>query len=483
MSNIDSQQLDDAFAAAFAAARNGRLNVSDVMAHLREIPENKQLAEERIVRELRSSDELFYSEDSDGFLLREFYFSGKTFCVTPDELEIDEGILFPGHRFCIFSHSDIFPSEISLLSRETGKEVGVRPFTIDVVAAMPYHLLLGTEQILDFFIAENPRNIGLKDAQAPSRQVSLTVFDLKEFYDRHQFTTGDALLVKIKNWREGIFDFSYVSGAERREARVRKWTDELADAVEQVIDKFDCYLEIPDQLRHAFFLGNSKSLFGKDVGSLDEFYRHSGRIEINCENPEHAVLSRKLAPESSECVEVPEQFSISGGSTASLKEMLQELGSSLTPTEIDAYMLEQYGSDTPEFNGFFRRCFGGESLTFADDAQEAVFLNALEERWEELTLNYHIEIDGNKASLRSRILELIDSRAAWLDQLKSAAPDSGKPPEDKMRRLAEIALYLNEMLEFINDFERTLSQRDSEEILETIEQLADSQGELIEATD
>ncbi len=483
MSTIDSQLIDGAFAAAFAATHDGQINISNVMNHLQVIPDNRQVVEARVERELHNSDELFYDEKRNDFILREFYFTGKTFCITPDDLEIDEGILFPGHRFCAFAHNDIFPSEVSLLSQKTGKEVDVRLYTIDVTTAIPYHLLLGTEQIFDFFIAEHPQNIGLKDATSPSRKISLTVFDLKEFYDQHQFSSGDALLVKVKNWREGTFSFSYLSGTMRRETNVKKWVDAFADAIEIVIDKFDSYLEIPEQLRQALFVGNNKILFGKDAASLDEFYQNNDRIEINCENPEHTLLARKLAPESSDQPEVPEQLSISNGCTASFKEILQELGSPLTPTEIDAYILEQYGSDTPEFNGFFRRCFAGESLMFADDAQEAVFLNLLEDRWEELTLNYHIEIDGDKASLRSRILELIDQRVDWLERLKSINPDPAALPKEKMKRLAEISLYMNEILEFINMVERSISQRDREEIQETIEQLADAQNELLEDTD
>ncbi|QSH41748.1 hypothetical protein P0136_06435 [Lentisphaerota bacterium ZTH] len=475
---IDSKQLDSFLEVMLRCADKKGFQVKDVLENIPEsLDEDRDALELRIERELDGDNRLFKNFETDRYFLKKHFFNGKTFLVTPDEIEIDNGILMPGHRFCIFCEEEIFPSEISL-NTPGGTEVKTREFTHNVTELVPYHILMGSEQIFDYFIAENPANLDLLDQEKPADKVTLNVFDMSDFYAANQFSTGDALIVRVCDWENGVFNFDYLSGSERRDKQVTSWIEEFSGAVEKVIDTFENYLEIPDQLRWAYFFGGSEMLSAESA-SLDEFYNRTDRIAINFEEANHTVLSRKIAPDSTE-PELPENVGISKGRTGSLQAMLEDIGCTLKPAEIEAWMRMQCFNRNYDFEAFFRRCFGSEQLNFADDAQEAVFMNYIEERWEFLTANYNREQDVPKAGIRARILELTEERSDWLEELRSLDIDLSLLPQEKMDKLAETAIYLSEMLELLNSDEHSLQLDDADKLEAAIDDVADLQLQNIE---
>jgi len=474
---IDSKNIDAAVEAAIAAAENGTFSIADVLGRLNVAPENMEAEELRLERELDADDSLFRDADKNIYVIRSKFFNGRQFVVTPNEIEIEHDVLFPGHRFCVFCDENIFPSEITMAD-ENGNTLKVREFSHEVTALIPCHIFMGSEQIFDYFIADNPKNKALLKPKTTHRDVVLNVFDMKAFFKRNNFTSGDALLVTVKDWANGVFSFTYLSGMERRSAKVKEWIDELGSAVEMVIDRFESYLEIPDQLRWAFFVSNDL-LWGKEGGSLDEFYIHSDRVEINFSNASHAILARKLAPQGGD-IEIPDNVAISSGKISSLGELLEDVGSPLKAVEIDGYIMSQFYNGAPDFDAFFRRCFGLKKLSFADDAQEVIFMNYLEDRWETVSSQYNLHEDRPKAPLREQVLEFIDERLELLENLRSMDIDPKQLPEKEMKKIAEVSVYFTELLEVLNSENHTLQEEESEEFAEAIGRMGEIQSGQIE---
>jgi len=472
---IDSKDIDVAVEATLTAAKDGIFSTADILGRLKVAPENMEAEELRLERELDADDRLFKDTDKNLYVMRNKFFAGREFIITPSEIEIDADILFPGHRFCVFSENEIFPSEITLLDGD--EDLNVREYIHEVTDLMPFHILLGSEQIFDYFIADNPKNKALLEGKVSHKKVTLNVFDLKEFYAKNNFTSGDALLVKIKDWDEGVFSFTYLSGMDRRSSEVKTWINELGSAVEMVIDRFEEYLEIPDQLRWAFFTAGDL-LWGKNAASLDEFYRQTDRIEINFSNATHAILSRKITAQTGD-MEIPEDVGISRGKIASLGELLEDVDSPLKAIEIDGYIMSQFYLGTPDFDSFFRRCFGMKKLSFADDAQEIIFLNYLEDRWETISSQYNLHDDRPKAQLREQILEFIDERLELLESLKSMDIDPKQLPEKEIKKMAEVSVYFIELLGVLNSENHTLKEDESEEFAEAIGKMGEIQSEQI----
>ncbi len=475
-----------AIEAAAAAARmrgGGRFTLAEVLAGLPEEAVRDELAE-RVSRLLEADETLFWDESGERFAGRAEFFSGAEFLITPDELEIEAGILIPGHRFAPFVSAEVFPSEVVLTDEEKAGELPRRHYRGELETLFPYHMLLGSEQVFDFFIAEDAANQEAVSRAGSGKALTLHVFDMRNWYDEHAFSTGDALLCTVRDWSRGAVSCRFLSGEARRNGAIRDWCGRFAGALERVIDRFEQYFDIPEQLAWSFFEDGALLRRGDQGASLDEFIRMTDRIEVGYDAGHTALARRSGETDADEDgAVVPEGVRVSRGMTDSLGGILQELGLAITPVEIDGFILDCCYYREFDFESFFARCFGREPLPFADEAQEAVFRNYVEDRWEELTGNYNRTDDEPKAELRSSILDLVETRLEFLNALRGAPDTASKLPEPEMRRLAELALYLDELLRLLNSPGHTLAPEEADAMNETIAGVEETQDHLLEHLD
>ncbi len=475
---------------AAAAARNrlgGEFALEDVLAELPTVTaSDRQVLVERARRLLEADANLFWDVDGNRFVGREELFANAALVITPDDTEIDNGILIPGHRFAAFLSPDVFPSEVVLIDGESEGRSALprRVYSGSLAALFPYHMLLGSEQVFDFFIAEDSgnRKVISREGRTGKSELALHVFDMSRFYDRHSFTEGDALVCSVVDWKSGVVECRYLSGEERRSRAVGEWCGRFADALEQVIDRFDKYFDIPEQLAWSFFTDRTLLCNAAEAASLDEFIRKTGRIEIAYDG-DHTSLVRRCSgfSDADDVVAVPEGVSISRGSTDSLDDLLTEAGFEITPVEIDSFILDCCFYRELDYADFFARCFGRELQSFADAAQEAFFHNYVEERWEDLTGAYDRSSDEAKAPLRSSVLELVERKLAFLQTLRSSPQAAVRIPEGSMRRLTEIGRYLDEQLHLINAEEYMPSQEEIESMGDALAEAGDSLNDLLDS--
>ena len=367
----------------------------------------------RRIEHLIDADTNYFHDDDWNCELRDHYFSRIAFAMTPDAWEIREGVLFPGGRLTPFLNLEIFPSDAVLLHED--REIPKREITLPFSEAMRYSILLGQEQVVNYFEADSDANDGLRYKVSPTVSVTLTVFDLGALYRKLDFKPGDALIARLTDPEEGVFELTFRPRSERPEAVRGKWILDYEKAMTKVAEHFRDYLEIPDQIAWAFYYGGEATADGG--ASVEEFISESDRIEIRTDG-DHAVLSLTDMPveegEKAPGTELPEGLSISAGETSDFAAMLREVGSGLTPEEIDGFILDNCAARDMTFDRFFARAFPHKELEYADEAQETVFLNCLEERFEELSEHYDRVGDEKKAPVRSTIMELVEDKLDFL---------------------------------------------------------------------
>jgi len=485
--------VHDLEAAVSALASEGEFTCADVFAKLKIRKSNA--AEERVEQVLSGDEELF---SRDGvYLAKAKFFHGKQFVVVPSDEEIEEGILFAGHRFAPFCAPDIFPSEIRLTEKK-GKPLPFKEVRCDLQKVFHCHLLLGAEHISDYLIAEHPENQSLAQAARSNRKLTLSAADLKTFYRKHDFSDGDALLCTVLDYAAGSFQLEYLSGKERKDSAITASVVALADALGLVVDRFRNYLDMPVALGWAYFIGDESRLFGAAAAGLEEFSSRNETIDIAFDNGMTSFI-RKQEPEAEEESEeehhheheechcrhdhrengVP--FQISGGDTCSLGAILKEIGCPVSCEEIDAAILDACYTRELIFDDFFQKIFDRDALHFADDAQEAVFFNELEERWEELTGNYDRAGDEPKAELRGHLLELASERRSRLEEWAALSADLSKAPEKEWKHLSEIAVYSNELFRLLNDLAAELPEKEQRRLEDAIDHMEDIQDAALDA--
>lgn len=397
--------------------------------------------------------------------LKVHYFSRIPFAITPEKWEIEQGVIFPAGRLTPFLTQEIFPSDAEFIFDD--EELPKREITIPFTEALHYNVLIGHEQILDYLDADSPANSGLRRNFAPTTPVTMTVFDCRELFRELRFKEGDALICQLTDPDEGIFEIKYQSAAERSSAQRGKWILDFENAMDKVVKNFRDYLEIPDQIGWAFYYGGAET--ANAAASVEEFMSESDRIEIRTDG-DHAVLSLydvSSEPEQTPDQELPEGLSISAGETSDFGAMLKEIGTDLTPDEIDGFILDNCAARDINFDRFFARSFPHVQLKYADEAQEAVFLNILEERFEDMTEHYNRAGDENKAPLRSTIMELVE------DRLEYFADEECGHSGCSCSEIKTVYAKLNDILKHLNSESFDPSAEELDQLQSRVEKLAD----------
>ncbi len=457
-------------AAIEVVAQKEKFSIEDVVKFLKS--GKSQALKDRIMRTL-DADDRYFGDVEGNYCSKVDYYRNFEFLITPDDWEIENKVLFPGHRFAPFVNPDVFPSEVKVVK----PALVTKELHLPLSQIFHYCLLLGSEQIFDFLIAESPDNAGLSKAARATDVVTVNVFDMTEFYQKHDFYEGDAILCKVLDYEQGVVEFHYLSGEKRKEQKVREFIAKLEDALTEVICRFEKYLEIPEQLSYAFFVGG-KGL--KPEGSIDEFIKYTTQIEINFD-AEHTVLACRSEELDDEFpVELPEGISISTGETSSLEDMLHEVGSPLTRTEVESFALDHCHQRLLEFDDFFVRAFGRDKLKFADAGQQAVFMNEVEALFEDIVSRYNRVDDDPKAALRASILEAVEDRMRMFDTLSVADCDLDGEVANYLKKLAEVSLQLTRLLDLINSPEREMSAAEVEELSETVAALTEAEMDIID---
>ncbi len=420
------------------------------------------------------SDVTFFHDRKWNCIKRNAFFNNKQFIITPDEWEIQEGVLFPGHRFIPFVSEDVFPSEIDL--KLDNDAAAKRKLTLPLGKIFHYHLLLGSEQIFDFLIAEDPANAHLANHHSSNEPVSLEVFDLSKFYHEHDFALGDAICCQVKDYDQGVVECTFLAAGDRQFSARKERISALDEAIKLVWEEFKDYPDIPEQLAWAeYYCDRNVSSAG---ASIDEFITSSTMVELRADG-DHAVLSIREENNETSDVVLPEGLSISNSSLDDPIKLLSGNGIPLTEAELDGFMLDAISRRESDIDGVYSRIFAHRELDMADEAQQAVLLNYLEERFEELMENYNRADDEPKAELRADLLEAVQQRMEYLAYLGSLDRDVNDQESAKLKKLAGISTKLNEAIKLLNNPAFTPDETELEHLSTLVDAGLDEQEELL----
>ena len=436
------------------------VTVADIMAMLGKVDDaaEKEKITAQIIRELEHHEALLPEIPGEKYVDAENLFNGAEFLIVPDGLEIENNILIPGHRFVPFMDQELFPSEISLKEAGARKSQSFREFTASAEEIIRYHLLMGAETLFDFFAAEDADNI--VNAQSSNNPtLKLSALDMKKFYAETQFSEGDALMVKVVDYKQGIFEFRLENGKLRSDKKAKAFRNKFDSTLERVTEELLTGEPIINQLRTAF--ADNAELLKNPLMSLDEMLMSDSAFDIAFDAEVSTLIKRR---EECDCGHdhdphcdcghdhdhgLPDNVTIGSGEVGTLEEMLEKLYSMLNLVELDAILLDNFKNHDMDFNSFYSRSFGESELEFADTMQEACFFNALEERFEIMLETYSREHDNESAEIRSMIVDFTMERCQLINEFTSMADSLELKPE-LFEELAEVTALLDEALKIVN---------------------------------
>lgn len=494
---LSMTQIENAFNEVIPAFLKKPFAVADLVDAVGKNLSADADSRDRLEREtellLAGRDDLFFTGGDTCYPKADF-FRGTTFRILPGEAEREQNILLYGARFAPFCRSDIFPDEYTL--RIGGKKCRTRSVTMPFAQLAPAFMLWGHTGLIDCLTAESNDNLAaLRSARNVDRvPMTVTGFDLTDFYRENGFRKGDSILVTVSNWNAGSFRLEYAPAPETPDrAAEDKFLLDFEGALLHVCRDGNESMEIPEQIAEAYLRAflEGNDLRKRPALSLDEYPSRMREIAIRRDGPDWILVPADSMDEPGmsdsfsedeheeeheghdhecscghdhehghECscghdhdhahgasAIRPEQFSVSAGTIESLEAILSEREAFLNPAELHAGILDALSNGIENFEDHFSSVLALLNVQFADDAQETAFRNFLEEEWETVGELYNPGLEMEKTPLRSRLLELCEQRADAARRLVSVFRERKQNiPENTARAVARLHRDLSDTL-------------------------------------
>lgn len=222
--------------------------------------------------------------DSGLFLTVPAFFKGFHFSIKPTQFEVDNNILIIGHRCVPYLNVNVFPQDIQFVCHS--KEIAKKEVFLPLAKVKPFYELFGTEFIYDYLENDgNHKNDELVlENDMESSKVYITVLDLENFYKQHNFSYGDIIACKIKDWTKNEVEISSVNFEKSEifnhfkffEER-KKWMDNFENLLMESFSLWGPCGSIEEQLIRVLYV-NKDVLNKKCCGSIEEVLALSKKI-------------------------------------------------------------------------------------------------------------------------------------------------------------------------------------------------------------
>ena len=368
---------------------------------------------------------VLYSPLSKMFCRRDVFFNGKKYLVCPYENELKSGVLVAGFRFAIFDgENQTDAASISLCEHGKKKKFLLRSYKSTLQDLARYFIFSGPDEMFSTLMAESDENaakIADRHGDFLMQQMELEVFDFTQFYKTVSFKLGDYLEITVMDAAESEFSVRHVPAGLIDADKKRKWLSLFERSLESVFDEYGAYLDAPNQI--AFALYTEPSVMENPAASLEDYASEMENMQIDLSNGWPVLVPVRAGGEESDDSKPGDDIMMSRGKTSSIEEILIESGCPMNTVEIETFIYNDLYNGNEHFQSFYDNCFGGLNLEFADEAQEAIFMNFAEDLWECASERYNRFRDELKGPFREKLIAMIDARVRWMREFVGSLSD------------------------------------------------------------
>lgn len=410
-----------------------------------QIEEDIPHLESRVKSLLSENQLIFTRQGEDLYIPRAGYFKHSRFLINPTPEEIKGGFLIPGHRFIPFCHPEIFPGTItmSLEGREVKRTKAQKRFKELYI----YHNLIGLDRLPEFLLFDSESNAQMMESENPEEEiVSLTVFDLKDFYENTGFRIGDAIEVVVKDWHNGIYEMNFSPAAERGDRKkVLKWISKMDKAFDSVFSGMGLPLEMEEQIAYAFFFSGDYVIKNPLI-HFGGFLAQSKKVSFKQLGGKTFLWYEDEEPGMDDLIRLSEI----SGNFDSLEDILKDIKSSVTLIEIEAHMRDELYNRASDYSAVLKRCFKNWIPEFFDSYQEDKFHLYLKEHWEEIKTSYNFFTDQKRGKIRNWALKIFEKWHEWFKKLDDEQVSMDALPQEEIINIRRYLDGLNHIFNLCN---------------------------------
>jgi len=383
--------------------------------------------------------------DKERYVPRVALFGDARFRMAPTEWELERGVFVPGHRFIPFRNASVRSDEYKLVDGATGQALPMKRIRARVADVTVYYELLGFDE---WVIASDVR----RDAGRTDSETELVVWDMAEWYGRHEYVAGDTILATVEDLARGIYRIEPAK-ADRLAAdfgRIREADTALEQAVLKVMADDTAVGLLEHQVFQAFATLDRRFLRqpGRHLGGLLSdnprlAFSHVGAGPV-LHRPGEEPLKRWFE-------EAEDQVTEPRGRRASLDAIFQDLGISVDETFVRAMIRDEL-SKNGDRDHVLKTIFPGEEPHFFDERQADSFFSKFDQLWVRLSRAEQRRPSAPaERRLRRQAVELQVRIIGILRRLDAAEARLSELPQDPMMAMLGIQNVAQGMLELLEN--------------------------------
>jgi hypothetical protein len=211
--------------------------------HQTEIDDNAE-NRKKFLDMIFSSDKFVLDKEKDKIYSKYYLLGRFKTRIQPTPMEIDKGILIPGHHLIPFFDGNYNIKHFELLYHY--KPMEMKEVTFKWKEVESFFSLLNVQAIP----SQNPGDI-----MNPDRELSFDVWDLKEFYQRTHFKPGDSILLHPEDVLKCSFSIKYVSAAKmkKQQEKIQQADRALLENLGKILKIDIPFVSISHQLFYVFY--------------------------------------------------------------------------------------------------------------------------------------------------------------------------------------------------------------------------------------
>ena len=421
------------------------------------------------VKKSLEEDQQLLQLDDGRWLSRRVLFQGARFRILPTADELEQGILFMGHRFVPFRDVAVAPEDYSLLDAD-GAKAPWSTVEMSFVDARIYFAWLPDVELVATLSDDSPF------PEDPEHVMTFRVWDLSAWYNKTGFLQGDSVIVTVKDLGRARYSIERGSREQMQATfgRIRASDVALEEAILGLLDRTWLFGDIETQLFHAYARVDPEVLQhpGQHIGGLlsgnarIEWQRQSGGCVL-CRPGEDVM--RKLIEQADERF----RRTAHRGRLGSIDAILQDLGVSMSETMLKAMMRQEFAeTGVVGVEGILDEVTsgGGGTFFFATAAQAAAFQTKVEQLGQRIIRQERKKPTAAAvAQVRNEALRLQFAVLDFLRDLDRRAVEPEQLPTEHMGALMDVQAALDGILDLCE--RERFAVKDADEMLKTLEEV------------
>jgi hypothetical protein len=390
---------------------------------------------------LINSRNVAFKLNGDSWISRRGCFEPLEFVIAPSRLEIQNGILIPGHRCVPFANPSVMPHEFKFYWK--GKPLPVSTTEGPPEDFYPFYSILGEEYAPQYVARDNPDNESAfnSDPYEDPPEVSIHTLDMRGLYREAAFVPGDRFVVRTRDWKAGVFDLKKINKDKWSQAELYAWFEAAEIGFHDSFERLGPGSSTDEQIAYAYWYGG-KRMREVPAYSLEEYlYEKTETIET----ASYGIESRFWFVGR----EIPDRDSLEGAQTVSdptyIEELLRQAKVPISEFVVQSYVRDALFRNDTDIGRIVERIV--PHTVEIDDKILTVLAEYVHEILKEFSATYSVFTDKAMGPIRQRVGELHTAVIDLSARLLQSGANSSWFPRHTFVVLSQIQSHAAVLLE------------------------------------